>query len=149
MTTSIYARPGFWQSIFDILLQFCLHPIVVAGDIEKAFLMVSVKDDDKDALGVLWVCDSHADDPEIVVLRFARVAFGVSSSPLLLNATIKYHIEKYQGVNPMFVKNFLFSTYVDDVSLGGSEVALVFKEDAWTHSACLLVYISTWYALLW
>ena len=36
------------------------------------------------------------ENPEVVVLRFARVAFGLSCSPVLLNATLKHHILKYE-----------------------------------------------------
>ena len=54
--------------------------------------MISVDEDDRDALQFLWFDDPFIEDPKIVVLRFARVAFGLSSSPFLLNATLKHHI---------------------------------------------------------
>ena len=44
--------------------------------------------------------------------------FGVSSSPFLLNATVKYHLEKFLGTNEAVVKRLLQSTYVDDVISG-------------------------------
>ena len=40
----LYTGPKSGQSIFDILLRFRLHQVALAGDIEKAFLMVSVKE---------------------------------------------------------------------------------------------------------
>lgn len=42
----LYIAPSFGRSIFDILLRFHLHRVVLAGDIEKASFMVSV--DEKD-----------------------------------------------------------------------------------------------------
>ena len=68
--------------------------MALTGDIEKAFLMVGMAEEDRDVLRFLWVDDINKPSPEIVVLRFTRVVFGVSSSPFLLNATIKHHIER-------------------------------------------------------
>ena len=40
--------------------------------------MVAVNETDRDALGFLWVEDSSdCDNPSIIILRFARVVFGV------------------------------------------------------------------------
>ena len=60
-------------------------------------------------------------------LRFRRVMFGVSSSPFLLNGTIKYHIEQFQSVDPKFVAQFLRSIYIDDVVFGASSVQEAFE----------------------
>ena len=59
----------------------------------------------------------------MVVYRFTRVAFGVSSSPFLLNATIRHHIQSYVDQDPEFVNTFLSSIYVDDVSRGEGSVS--------------------------
>ena len=110
----LYSGPSFGQSIFDILVHFRFHKVVVAGDIEKAFLMVSMNA----TLRFLWIRDIEEPNPKVTVYRFTRVAFGVSSSPFLLNATLKHHIETYQESDPEFTRKFLSSVYVDDVSLG-------------------------------
>ena len=65
----------------DILLRFRLHRIALTADIEKAFHMVSVNEDDRDALRFLWVDDIEKDNPNIVVQRFTRVVFVPDSSP--------------------------------------------------------------------
>ena len=80
--------------------------MALAGDIEKAFLMVSVKEEDCDSLRFLWVRDCQ---DELLPLRFTHVVFGVSSSPFLLNATITHYMGTYQDVDPSFVKMFLSS----------------------------------------
>ena len=56
------------------------------GDIEKAFLQVSVKEEDRDLLlNVNWK-EKHQ--------RFMRVPFGVKSNPFLLGASLQYHLDQ-------------------------------------------------------
>ena len=73
---------------------------------EEAFLMISVAQDDLDALRFLWFDDQFSEEPKIIVLRFARVAFCLSSSPFLLNATLKHHIMMYESEDPNLCRNF-------------------------------------------
>ena len=89
------------------------------ADVEKAFLMISVDDKDRDVLRFIWVDDVLKEEPELHVYRFTRVVFGASSSPFFLNATIRYHLEQFLGSNEYTVKCLLQSTYVDDVISGG------------------------------
>ena len=56
-------------------------------------------------------------DPKIVEYRFARVLFGVTSSPFLLNATLLKYITSYEREDPEFVNQMLCSLYVDDLSV--------------------------------
>lgn len=59
----------------------------------------------------MWIVDVSKDNPEVVTFRFTQVAFGVSSSPFLLNATIQEpHIENH----PIVVR-LLKSFYVNDI----------------------------------
>ena len=84
----LHAGPKFDKKILDILLRFRIHKVAVAADIKKAFLMIAMTEKDRDASRFLWVDDVSKPNPETIVLRFARVVLGVSSSPFLLNATI-------------------------------------------------------------
>ena len=110
----LYAGPPLAENIFDVLLRFRVNQVALTGDVEKAFLMVGMAEEGRDVLRFLWVDD-------IVVPRFTRVVFGVSSSPFLLNATIKHHIERYKEADPEFVEKFLRSIYVDNLSSGAPE----------------------------
>ena len=80
--------------------------------------MIAMTEKDRDALRFLWVDDVSKPNPETIVLRFARVVFGVSSSPFLLNATIRHHLEKHAMIQPDLVSKLLRSTYVDDIVTG-------------------------------
>ena len=114
----LYSGPTFGQNILDILLRFRLYRVAVTADVEKAFLMVSVAEEDRDVLRFLWVDNISSPLPKLVTLRFARVVFGVSSSPFLLNATLQHHIERYRSSDPSFVDMFIRSIYVDDLTSG-------------------------------
>lgn len=54
------------------------------------------------------------------VFCFTRVVFGVSSSPFLLNATIRHHLNKYFPSHPQLVKTLAQSIYVDDIVSGAN-----------------------------
>ena len=114
----LYSGPTFGQNILDILLRFRLYRVAVTADVEKAFLMVSVAEEDRDVLRFLWVDNVSSPLPKLVTLRFARVVFGVSSSPFLLNATLQHHVERYRSSDPSFVDMFIRSIYVDDLTSG-------------------------------
>ena len=58
------------------------HPVAVAGDIQKAFLQVRVREADHDALQFHWIKDLHSTETE--VLHFTRVVFGLTSSSLII-----------------------------------------------------------------
>jgi hypothetical protein len=88
------------------------------ADVEKAYLMISVDDKDRDVLRFIWVDDVNKEDPTLQTYRFTRVVFGVSSSPFLLNATIKFHLESFMESYSSVVERQLRSTYVDDIVSG-------------------------------
>ena len=117
----LYTGPSLTENIADILIRFRSHKIALIGDIEKAFHMISVAEDDRDVLRFQWVDDPGKENPEIKVYRFALVVFGLSSSPFLLNATLKHHISNFENEDPDFVHTFLQSLYVD-VVLGANDV---------------------------
>ena len=114
----LFSGPKFNQCILDILIRFRTYRIAFVADVEKAFLMVSVREEDRNALRFLWVDDVKKPSPIIQEMRFTRVVFGVSSSPFLLNATISHHLHKYHDRHPHLVETLLHSIYVDDVTCG-------------------------------
>ena len=68
--------------------------------------MISV-DKDRDVLRFIWVDDVNNEDPKLRTYRFTRVVFSVSSSPFLLNATIKFHVESFMETHMLVVALYL------------------------------------------
>ena len=71
-------------------------------------------------LRFLWY-NVFLDQPKVIELRFTRVVLVVSSSPFLLNATIKHHLEMFCSSHPKVVSSVLQSIYVDDVVFGADD----------------------------
>ena len=94
----LHVGPNFGQNILEILLRFRLHRVALVGDVEKAFLMISVAECDRDVLRFLWIADINEPDREVVIMRFTRVVFRVAASPFLLNATIDHHMSELEQI---------------------------------------------------
>ena len=121
LNSCLYTGPCLLKTVAEVIARFRLFPVAVTADIEKAFLMISVHPCDRDALRFLWVTDDDIDSTATrpVIYRFARVVFGVSSSPFLLNITLRKHIEHYAEMHPNVTSKLLHGLYADDVNSGG------------------------------
>ena len=119
----LHSGPFLIAEITDVLVRFRYHKVATVSDIEKAFWMVQVAEPDRDVLRFLWVDDLSSDSPKVIVKRFSRVVFGVTSSPFLLNRTVQYHIANYATEDPLFSQDMLNSLYVDDFNGGKSNVS--------------------------
>ena len=104
--------------IFDMLTKFRRNAVGITADIEKAFLMVSIKKRERDMLRFLWFEDPFAKKPEIAEFRFNRLVFGLRLSPSILGATIKHHLHLYKQSEPEMAEMLEKSLYVDDLITG-------------------------------
>lgn len=126
-----------WQGInlnpnmFHLLVYFRLNKVAIVGDVEKAFLQIVLAEKDRDAVRFLFVekNDAALYNPEnqLEVYRFKRVLFGVNSSPFLLAATIKLHIQKFRDVYPDVFRILDTCMYVDDLITGADNELEAFK----------------------
>ena len=76
--------PNMIPKLFDILVKFRLHPIALVADIEKAFLMIGIAEEDRDKLRVLWFENSNDIHSPIIQFRFKKIVFGLRPSPAIL-----------------------------------------------------------------
>ena len=110
--------PSLFPLIFDVLLRFRLHKVALIGDIEKAFLNIQVREEERDLLRFLWYEDINSDQPDLVKFRFTRLVFGLVSSPFVLNATVRYHLKNFAKEDTQFTQKVIDSLYVDDFASG-------------------------------
>ena len=61
--------------------------IGIVADIKQAFLQIFIDDNDRDLIHFLWFEKINDPGSKIVIYRFTRVVFRLTSSPFLLNAT--------------------------------------------------------------
>ena len=112
--------------LFDIPIRFRVHKVANTADLEKAFLKVSIKPEQRNILRFLWIDNVESDDPCIVVYRFCHSVFGLNSSLFVLRAMVRHHMSKYVEVDLVFVLEILRSLYVDHYASGVYSVDSVF-----------------------
>ena len=88
----IHVGPPLTPAILDILLRFRAKKIGLVADIQEAFLNIAVDERHRDYLQFLWINNIYDEDPDVIILHLAQVAFGVNVSPFLLNDTLQNHI---------------------------------------------------------
>uniref|UniRef100_A0A183BU61 Integrase catalytic domain-containing protein n=1 Tax=Globodera pallida TaxID=36090 RepID=A0A183BU61_GLOPA len=99
----LHTGPLLLKDLTGILLRFRRMEGVLLADIEKAFLQLGVREQDRDATRFLWLANPATDnlDPlrreDVLVYRFCRVSFGLTVSPFLLNATIREHLAIHES----------------------------------------------------
>ena len=112
----LYSGPCPLPLVQDILLRFRIGETAAVADIQQAFLQISIGEPRRNLLRFLWFEGINKSDV-IKTLRFARVMFGLTCSPFLLNATIRAHVEKHLGKNTeKLLLQFLRDLYVDDTA---------------------------------
>ncbi|EYC35616.1 hypothetical protein Y032_1011g3385 [Ancylostoma ceylanicum] len=113
----LFRGPVLLPDLTGLLLRIRMTPILIASDIEKAFLMIGLNDESKDFTRFLWLKDPHKPlVPEnIATYRFRRVPFGLVVSPFLLAGTIRYHLMMTE--TPL-AKELIRNTYVDNIFYG-------------------------------
>ncbi|XP_042906732.2 uncharacterized protein [Parasteatoda tepidariorum] len=84
--------PNLVELIPSVINRFRLNKIGVIADIRKAFLQIQLSEADRPFLRFLW-CE-NGDLSKIKIYQHRRVVFGLTCSPYLLGATLRYHLKK-------------------------------------------------------
>jgi len=121
----LFRGPIIMPDLAGLLIRFRIPKIAMWSDIEKAFHSLELDDEDREVLKLIWLkdIDSPVSMENVQYLRFTRVPFGVISSPFLLAATVKYHLENWNDPLAKIIKN---NSYVDNILIG-----LETPEEAW------------------
>ncbi|GFR24658.1 transposable element Tcb2 transposase [Trichonephila clavata] len=121
----LFSGPNIIPELLYIILKFRKYEIAFCGDIEKAFLNISIAQEDSKYLKFLWFDLKGSED--FKVMNMQRLPFGVTSSPFILTATIKNHLKKHINVNPECVNMLNSSLYVDDLFYGTDTVKNTYR----------------------
>lgn len=94
-----------------------LNKVALIADVEKAFHQVGLQPEDRDVTRFFWLKDASKPTLEnnVQILRSTRVPSGMISSPFLLGATVKYHLNKAES--PV-AKKSSDNMYVDNMITG-------------------------------
>ena len=100
---------------------------LLLADIQRAFLQIGVKEEDRDAFRFLFNIKGKE-----LHLRFTRVPFEGESSPFLLGATLNYYYDQQSEEPQETVRALRGNTYVDNLMQTGEEVEELekFKREA-------------------
>ena len=123
----MYRGPPLQPLMWDILIRARMSTDILLGDIEKAFLQVGIKEEDRDAFRFLFKKDGKEEH-----FRFTRVPFGAEASPFILGATLQYHCSQQPEEVKETVQALRENTYVDNLMQTGqgSEEMKRFKTEA-------------------
>ncbi|MCP4060139.1 MAG: hypothetical protein GY738_23185 [Pseudoalteromonas sp.] len=121
LNETLYRGPITLPDLAGLLLRFRLCPVAIVADVEKAFHQLSLQVTDRDVTRFFWYRDTSKLDASfgnVAIYRFKRVPFGVLSSPFLLEATLRYHLQQQKTeLSNKLMSNF----YVDNLLTGTAD----------------------------
>ena len=124
LNDTLYTGPNMTITIAQLMLKFRLHKYGAVSDIEKAFLQLIIRTQDRDALRFFFPVDIFNPSSPMRVLRYKRVMFGASCSPFLLAAVIETHLENH--VKDTILKKSLKNIFIDNLLFtGDTEIELI------------------------
>ena len=86
----------------------------------EGLLQIRIRESERDVLPFLWV--DSLESKIIEILRFTRLIFGLTQSPLILEGTLKKHFENYGGSFEKLIKIIENYMYIDDLATGGNNL---------------------------
>lgn len=124
-----HTEPPLQNKLWNVLVRGRFYPVALSGDLQKAFLQVRIKANDRDALRFHWKENGQS---ELETLRFTRAFFDLTASPFLLGGVIETHLFTWEEREPETVAKLKRELYVDDPISGSVTVekALELKERA-------------------
>ena len=108
--------------LWDIMVRASMSANLLLGDIEKSFLQISAKEENRDAFRFLFNVKGEENH-----LRLKRVPFGEEASPFLLVATLQYHLEQQEPGFEDTVQTLKGNTCVDNLMQTGGDTGQLAK----------------------
>ena len=110
----LYTGPSLVPDLAQVLMRFRCKKYAFISDIEKAFLMAQLHEDDRDYTRFLWPKDPSDPESDFLIYRFRVVLFGATCSQFLLNATIRHHLNNLDEANEI-IDDIKRGLYIDNL----------------------------------
>ena len=123
----MHTGPPLQPLLWNIMIRARMSTDILLADLQKAFLQIAIKDEDRDSFRFLFNINGKEDH-----LRFARVPFGAEASPFMLGATLQHHFNKQPPELQDTVQALKENTYVENLMKTGNGVEELkkFKQEA-------------------
>ena len=123
----MYTGPPLQPLLWDIVIRTRMSTHMLLADIQKAFLQIGIREQDRDAFRFLFNINGTEQN-----FRFTRVPFGAEASPFMLGATLQHHYDQQPTELHKTVETLRENTYVDNLMNSGDTVEEIekFKREA-------------------
>ena len=113
----LYRGKNMVNDLCGTLLRFRMNKVGLIADIEKAYLQLELKPEERDVTRFLWLKNINVpvSSSNIQEYRFCRVIWGIICSAFLLACTIYVHLMGYKS---KVAQDLLNSIYVDNLVSG-------------------------------
>lgn len=111
--------PTIQEDLYNILLRFRTHHVVLIADIEKMYRQIDVHPDDRNLQHILWRENSAS---RLKTYSLNTVTYGTSSAPFLAIRTLKQLAMDEGHLYPKAANALLNDFYVDDCLTGTSTI---------------------------
>ncbi|KRZ95930.1 hypothetical protein T08_11349 [Trichinella sp. T8] len=113
------AGPNLQIDLLRAIISFRRLCVGLQTDIEKMYLQIRVRADDRDACRFLW----WDDEQKIHKYRLTRVCFGLTCSPFLAMGTVRSHAKQHYESAPRAAEEVQNHMYMDDLATSCDSVA--------------------------
>lgn len=114
----LHKGPVIQNSSFLVHLRFRTYPVVVMGDIQKMYLQVQVREEDRKFQRALWF-----EGDKIITLQSNTLTFGQTPAPYLAIRCIQQLATEHKSTHPLGSQAIEKETYVDNVATGAHTIS--------------------------
>jgi len=113
----LLAGPVIQSELFDIVLRFRLHMIVITADVAKMYRQMLINENDRSFQRILW-----RDSPDKPLLHFAlnTVTYGTVPASFLATRVLKELVVECAEQSPEISQSILRDFYMDDYISGAN-----------------------------
>ncbi|KRX34946.1 hypothetical protein T05_939 [Trichinella murrelli] len=119
LSSQLEAGPNLQIDLLRAILSFRRRCVGLQAEIEKMYLQIRVRPEDRDVCRFLW----WDDEQMIRSYRLTRVCFGLTCSPFLAMGTVRLHVRRHQASAPRAAEEVLNNMYKDDLATSCDSVA--------------------------